>query len=78
MRMTSIVYPIIGIVAVLFLLPLIIQLGGNAATAAQTAFNVTVDVGGNQYNIGGVAALIIMLAMIFVPIAVVERFLRGG
>jgi len=76
--LTGVIAPVVAILVVLFLMPLIVDLGGAAAQTAEEAFNVTVDVGDNQYNVGGIAALIIMLTMIFIPVYAVERVLRGG
>ncbi len=74
-KLSSIITPIAIILFVLLMMPFILQLGGQAAQQAQTTFNQTIDVGGTQVNLGGVAALIIMLAMIFLPIYIIERYM---
>jgi len=72
----NIIKPIIVIVVVLVLTPIIIQMFGGAAEVAGQTFNQTIDVGGTQYNLGGVAKLLLMLAGIFVPLALLEKYMR--
>ena len=75
-KISNLITPIVIILVVLFLTPLIIQLGGSAAETAQQTFNTTIKINDTtSVNLGGVAALIIMLAMIFLPIYIIERYI---
>ena len=75
---TSLALVVGGVLLALILTPFILEIGGAAAQQAQETFNYTVQVTDQtSVNVGGVAALIITLAMIFIPIFMVERFLRG-
>ena len=78
-RITGIVMPVALLLLALVLAPLFIQLIGGAADAAGQTFNGTVQVTDNtSVNLGGLAKLLIMLAGLFVIIALIEKALYGG
>jgi len=72
---SSVIKPIIIIIVVLLLMPFMLQMFGNGADVAGQTFNETVDLGGTQVNLGGLAKLILLLAGVFVPIYLLEKYL---
>ena len=78
MSFISIAAVVGAVLLALILTPFILQLGGAAASQAQETFNYTIAITDQtSVNVGGVAALIITLAMVFLPLYIIERVMRG-